>query len=90
LDKISQQVQEFKYFSDILEIDLQMKELMKKSILSTFETCMRELYAKVELQHVEEPKEWEKISKVAVIVEDYVKVKDIFALIGIHTNKSQD
>jgi hypothetical protein len=67
-----------------------MKELMKKNILTTFETCMRELYHKIELKHVEDPKEWEKISKVAVIVEDYVKIKDIFALIGIHTNKSQD
>ena len=61
MDKISQQVQEFKYFSDILEIDLQMKELMKKNILTTFETCMRELYHKIELKHVEDPKEWEKI-----------------------------
>jgi hypothetical protein len=79
MDKFLQQVQEYKYFSDILEIDLQLKELMKKRILSTFETCMRELYGKIELQHVEDPKEWEKISKVAAIVEDYVKIKDIFA-----------
>ena len=51
---------------------------------------MRELYGKIELQHVEDPKEWEKISKVAVIVYDYVKIKDIFALNGIHTKNSQD
>ena len=62
---------------------------MKKRILSTFEICMRELYCKIELQHVEDPKEWEIMPKVAFIVEDYVKIKDIFALIGINTNKSQ-
>jgi hypothetical protein len=44
MENISQKVQEFTYFLDILEIDVQTKELMKKSILSTFETCMRELY----------------------------------------------
>ena len=90
MEKISQQLQEFKYFSDILEIDVQTKELMKKSILITFETCMRELYGKIELQDFEDPRDSEKISKVAVIFEYYVKIKDIFALIGIHTNKSQD
>ena len=88
MEKISQQVQEYKYFSDILEIDVQTKELMKKSILSIFETCTSELYRKIKLQDVEDPKDWEKISKVAVIFEDYVKIKDIFALIGFHTNKS--
>jgi hypothetical protein len=67
-----------------------MKEKTKKSILATFETCMRELYDKIELEHVQDPRSWEQISKVAVIVDDYVKIKDIFALIGIHTNKSQD
>ena len=90
MEKISQQVQEFKYFSDILEIDVQTKELVKKSILSNFETCMRELYGKIEFQDVEDPRDSEKISKVAVIFEYYVKIKDIFALIGIHINKSQD
>jgi Mg2+/Co2+ transporter CorC len=67
-----------------------MKEKIKKSILVTFETCMRELYGKIELEHVQDPRSWEQISKVAVIVDDYVKIKDIFTLIGIHTNKSQD
>jgi hypothetical protein len=52
MEKISQQVQEFKFFSEILEIDPQMKEKTMKSILATFEKCMRELYGKIELEHV--------------------------------------
>lgn len=67
-----------------------MKEKIKKSILVTFQTCMRELYGKIELEHVQDPRSWEQISKVAFIVDDYVKIKDIFTLIGIYTNKSQD
>jgi hypothetical protein len=90
MDKFSQQVQEFKYFSDILEIDLQLKELMKKRIFSTFETCTREFYGKINLLYVEDPRYCEETSKVAVKVEDYIKIKAIFAMIGIHTNKSQD
>ena len=55
MDKISQQVQEFNYFSGILEIDLQEKEQMKRNILTTFETCMKGLYGKIDLQQVEDP-----------------------------------
>jgi hypothetical protein len=65
-----------------------VKELMKKRILTSFDVYKRELYGKINLH--EDPREWEEISKVGVIVEDYVKIKDIFAMIGIHTNKSQD
>lgn len=44
-EKISQQVQEFKYFSEILEID----HKMKNSIQAVFESCMMELISKIDL-----------------------------------------
>ena len=47
---------------------------------------MKDLYAKINLQQVEDPRFWEEISKVAVIVDDYVKIKGIFSTIGLHTN----
>jgi hypothetical protein len=51
---------------------------------------MTEMYIKIELKHVASPKEWEKISKVAIIVDEYEQIKDIFAKINIHTNESQN
>ena len=55
-----------------------------------FDTCMKELYEKIDLHLVEDPRFWEQISKVAVIVDDYVKIKAIFAQIGLNTNKSHN
>jgi hypothetical protein len=47
---------------------------------------MKELYGKINLQQVEDPKSWQEVSKVAIIVDDYVRIKAIFATIGFNTN----
>lgn len=45
---------------------------------------MKELYGKIDLQQVEDPKYWEEVLKVGVIVNDYVTIKAIFARIGLN------
>jgi hypothetical protein len=51
---------------------------------------MRELYRNIELQKVEDPKNWQEVLKVGVTVEDYVKIKAIFATIGLNTNQTHN
>jgi hypothetical protein len=47
---------------------------MKKSIQAAFDTCIMVLNSKIDIEKVEDPNSWELISKVAVIVDDYVKI----------------
>jgi hypothetical protein len=47
---------------------------------------MKALYGKIDLQQVEDPRSWEEVVKVAIIVDDYVRIKAIFATIGVNTN----
>jgi hypothetical protein len=51
---------------------------------------MRELYRNIELQKVEDPKNWQEVLKVGVTVEDYVKIKAIFATIDLNTNQTHN
>lgn len=83
-----QVVKEYGYFQGILEQDQQQEANIKMEMQTIFDGCMEELYGKIHLHQVKDPKHWKEVLKVGVIVDDFNQIKEIFAEIGLITNQT--
>lgn len=59
-------------------------------MLEIFDASMNDLYGQIDLRQVEDPRFWEEMSKIALIVDDYVQIKAIFATIGLNTDQTHN